>query len=548
MEPKYSNQDGDDQSSAHLYPDSPTDQEPTYMDPAVYVEAHVASDTDDIVEADYAQDSKDPAVELPDTQGIHRFDAGLMKPLIAGMLLTLGFYAFLTILEALVGHPVDFITKLTDRGWTPYAAVLLTWWALSSLIFKLLLVYRRRQSLDQVIFPVDLRLDSDAAIDKALEATRRIAKQVQDRLLTDRLFRALALVKATRSSKEVRTLLTEDSDADYEAMENSYSLVRAFLWIIPILGFIGTVLGVGVAVSGFASFLSQAQEIDQIKEALTAVTSSLGVAFDTTLVALVLSVIVMIVMSAVEKVERDLLLAYDEYGRVNILQRIPSQQEVPAPIGVSGIALSMLSYFKDIFPQTLSTALQDALRAEVPGLSFWRDEAEQLAVQLATSVAAPWQAAQQAWQTNFEAYRHEVTAQEARLQETQATLTAERQHLQQELASQMARAQAQLTTEQEQVKAMLLAQSEAVGEQQATVQQYTSALATTSSKLEALIALQHKLEDGLLRAAGSDGLAAVLQDVRLVLNHLTQSISKPLDVEVHFSATPILNGEGKSHA
>ena len=63
----------------------------------------------------------------------------------------------------------------------------------------------------------------------------------------------------------------------------SYAVPRVMIWAIPLMGFIGTVVGISKAVAGFSGFLQTAEEIDQIKQAIGGVTTGLAIAFDTTL-------------------------------------------------------------------------------------------------------------------------------------------------------------------------------------------------------------------------------------------------------------------------
>ncbi|ETR70313.1 MAG: hypothetical protein OMM_08908 [Candidatus Magnetoglobus multicellularis str. Araruama] len=109
--------------------------------------------------------------------------------------------------------------------------------------------------------------------------------------------------KKSPKIEEIRNYLIDENNNNYDELETSYSLIRVLLWTMPIIGFIGTVLGVGQAVGGFGSFLSSANDISEIKNGLTGVTSGLGIAFDSTLIALLLSVLLMIVTSSVEQFE-----------------------------------------------------------------------------------------------------------------------------------------------------------------------------------------------------------------------------------------------------
>lgn len=117
------------------------------------------------------------------------------------------------------------------------------------------------------------------------------------------------MVAGTRAAAAARA--EEDAVYAQSAMEQSYSLPRAFVWAIPLMGFIGTVVGISAAVAGFSSFLRQAEEIEQIKTGIGAVTTGLAVAFDTTLLALALSVLVMLLLVLLERVEGRLLMAME---------------------------------------------------------------------------------------------------------------------------------------------------------------------------------------------------------------------------------------------
>jgi biopolymer transport protein ExbB/TolQ len=113
-------------------------------------------------------------------------------------------------------------------------------------------------------------------------------------------------------------------------METSYSLVQGFIWAIPVLGFIGTVLGLSYAIGEFSGVLGSAAEVTQISTALRGVTSGLATAFDTTLVALVAALVIQLLMVLIKKAEEEFLDESLEYGIRNIVGRLrlqPSDME-----------------------------------------------------------------------------------------------------------------------------------------------------------------------------------------------------------------------------
>ena len=79
-------------------------------------------------------------------------------------------------------------------------------------------------------------------------------------------------------------------------------------WTIPILGFIGTVLGISLAADGIQRIIASNQSFSQLSTTLGQAISPLGIAFDTTLIALSLSVVLMLFQTALQKRENSLLI------------------------------------------------------------------------------------------------------------------------------------------------------------------------------------------------------------------------------------------------
>jgi hypothetical protein len=112
----------------------------------------------------------------------------------------------------------------------------------------------------------------------------------------------------------------------------TFTLARTMMWVIPILGFIGTVQGLSAAVGGFAEFLSGAAELTAIKGAIAEVTIGLGVAFDTTFLALMLVTFVQFPLTSVMRREATLLSDIDIYLDEQFVSRLPSPESQPVVI------------------------------------------------------------------------------------------------------------------------------------------------------------------------------------------------------------------------
>jgi hypothetical protein len=151
-------------------------------------------------------------------------------------------------------------------------------------------------------------------------------------------------------------MLKSQSEIDATMVDSSYVLIKVFIWAIPILGFIGTVLGISDAVASFGGEMGAAADIEVIKEQLGQVTGGLSEAFDTTLVSLIFSLCVMFPTSVMQKNEEDLLNKVDEYCNEYFLKRLRE----PQTAGVVTAASSADSIARMEHLQTYLLQLQES--------------------------------------------------------------------------------------------------------------------------------------------------------------------------------------------
>jgi biopolymer transport protein ExbB/TolQ/uncharacterized protein YoxC len=167
-------------------------------------------------------------------------------------------------------------------------------------------------------------------------------------IVLNRLDRMLALWLGSKDISRVSTWASDESDRDSAAFDSTYSTVRVLIWAIPIMGFIGTVMGLGGAISGFGDFLSGSAELSAIKDAIGQVTMGLGVAFDTTLLALVLSVLLMFPLSSVQRREENLFVEIDNYLDDALVSHLPSPEQ--QPIVIENLEDSIEAAFRRYIP------------------------------------------------------------------------------------------------------------------------------------------------------------------------------------------------------
>ena len=152
------------------------------------------------------------------------------------------------------------------------------------------------------------------------EDARKYARQMQALPVEDRgallprcLLAGLERFAATGSISDVSATTQAICQSEAERQESELSMVRYIVWAIPSIGFIGTVRGIGDAL-GLAY---KAVEGD-----ITGVTQSLGVAFNSTFVALLLSLVLMFLVHQFQVVQERLVLDAQEYCDRQLVGRL----------------------------------------------------------------------------------------------------------------------------------------------------------------------------------------------------------------------------------
>ena len=262
---------------------------------------------------------------------------------------------------------------LFERGFIQAIVVALAALVIATTILKFLNLRSEHQTLSKIWIADHIPLEHPDAHE---------VSYFQERLINDGSLVAVRcgrILKAYIKSGD-RTVANEfaldDSSFYLSASEASYSVPRILVWAIPLLGFIGTVVGISGAVSGFSGFLENSGDVEQIKEGIGQVTSNLGLAFDTTLLALFLSVLVMIPLVLVERYESSLLLGIDVFINDKLLPRLKKKND---QLNQEAIYESVEGAIKEYFPSP-----QDLIQ---PAHSYAEQAAQSLSTGFLTEVS-----------------------------------------------------------------------------------------------------------------------------------------------------------------
>ncbi|MEM9702075.1 MAG: MotA/TolQ/ExbB proton channel family protein [Planctomycetota bacterium] len=137
---------------------------------------------------------------------------------------------------------------------------------------------------------------------------------------------------------EARLTTLHETAAD--RLHDSYGLVRTITWAVPILGFLGTVVGITLAIAGI--------DPDGLGESLGEVTGGLAVAFDTTALALALSLALVFGTHAVQGAEMANLERLRETAFKTLLPLCPAVEEDPVRAAAADVAEQMRCRASDL--------------------------------------------------------------------------------------------------------------------------------------------------------------------------------------------------------
>jgi biopolymer transport protein ExbB/TolQ len=151
-------------------------------------------------------------------------------------------------------------------------------------------------------------------------------------VLLNRLDRALSNFQNMGQVNDVSAILRAQAENDEDQVASSYTVVNGLVWAIPVLGFIGTVLGLSLAIGRFTSTLQAAGDLTLIRASLQGVTGGLATAFESTLVALTFTLILQLVITFQQKREMTFLDECNDYCHSHIVSklRLIGRQQPPA--------------------------------------------------------------------------------------------------------------------------------------------------------------------------------------------------------------------------
>jgi biopolymer transport protein ExbB/TolQ len=221
-------------------------------------------------------------------------------------------------------------TLMFERGWEQYVGTAIYCWAVVTLSRELWWLWRNEQAfadssrLLQYIGgmlkrggPGSGKAGETGAPGSALAG----AVASDGRILHVRVRQLVGYVRDSHapSATQLMEVNREASGLDQEHMAGRFTLTRYILYLLPVIGFIGTVEGISKALMNISKVLPLVKDLDAFLNNLKGVTSALQIAFDSTLLALFLSAALMLVLTLIYRKSEALLARVDRWVVEHVL-------------------------------------------------------------------------------------------------------------------------------------------------------------------------------------------------------------------------------------
>jgi len=203
------------------------------------------------------------------------------------------------------------------RDYEQEACFVLAIWAFAIMGYKAYAAFKEQSLLQREMLPVreGVRIlpEDTREYGRAIQA---MPENLKNMLLPRVLLSSLERFGATRNVQDVSSVANSLCEAEAERLESELSMIRYIAWAIPSVGFIGTVRGIGQA-------LGEAHRA--VEGDIAGVTENLGIAFNSTFVALLISIVVMFLVHQLQLLQERLVFDTETYVDHNLIRHMQSR-------------------------------------------------------------------------------------------------------------------------------------------------------------------------------------------------------------------------------
>src|SRR6185436_7725218 len=194
------------------------------------------------------------------------------------------------------------------------ATIIIAIWSIMLSVMRFRELKQQRELLGAGYFTKEagvVILPSDAR--EYLRTFEQLPPQERNAVLPRVLAAALKRFGATGNVQDASQTVHNVCESEHNRLDAELAILRFAAWVTPALGFVGTVRGIGAALQGAELAM---------KGDTTAVTGGLGISFNSTLVALTLSIVLMYVLHEMQLAQDRLVLDMENYADEELVSRM----------------------------------------------------------------------------------------------------------------------------------------------------------------------------------------------------------------------------------
>ena len=212
----------------------------------------------------------------------------------------------------------DYVPKRSPyvivKDYEQEVCVILSFWAFSIIGYKGVMIRRQRTllSTDLLRLPEGMKILPEDSRDYARQV-EALPPEMRGELLPRALMNGLHRFGATRNIQDVSSAIHDVCELEFGRLDAELSMVRYVAWAIPAIGFVGTVRGIGES-------LQQAHKA--VEGDVSGVVAGLGISFNSTLVALTLSILVMFFLHQIQLRQERAVLDTEEYLDQHVVRQM----------------------------------------------------------------------------------------------------------------------------------------------------------------------------------------------------------------------------------
>src|SRR5262245_23764110 len=238
--------------------------------------------------------------------------AGLAWPIVLGLTAAAGFY--MLVLHGPLDHPL--VRRYFYGHPVCIVETIFFFICASALAQKLLGVLGQYLDLGRISLGERDGVQPVSVVTQLLDTVTSLSEGLRQSYLGRRLLDALESVERNGTAAGLEAELKYLSDAEITRQQDSYALVRIIVWATPMMGFLGTVIGITQVIAELSK-----QDMANLQMVMEGLLSGLYVKFDTTALALSFTMVLMFAQFLIDRMETQLLETVDHRVASELLGR-----------------------------------------------------------------------------------------------------------------------------------------------------------------------------------------------------------------------------------